>query len=892
MSVGKVNARQRNRGAIYRQTGPSVQMELATGENVEPGKVSFRGRGMPAPPGIERSDSGSAPEAWVNTSGSFLSTNFDHNGTYNMGFRFIPPDSHLAAGPLHVVSVVNTTISFHQKDGTLDYRDSLESFFSAVSPLTFTFDPKVVYDQYNERWLVVTMEQTEVASGDPADTSRIFLGVSDDANPNGIWHVVEFNSRLNISGSWWWADYPGFAVGEDAVYITANMFGFISGGGQSRLWIVDKGDGSGGFYDGGTADFSLENPYLGAGLATTTQPAHMYGTIPGDTDTYLVSYSGLHAGNVESIQVVRLDDPLGTPTFTQAYISLGDIENTNQPLADAPQSGTGTLIEVNDRRALDAVWIDDELWMTATIRAPSGADSGQATAYWWQVDTTMPDTLALLDQATIGGEDIAAGTSTFFPSVAVNGYGDVTFGFSASAASIFAGAYFVNREAGDPAGTTGSSQTVAAGTDYYIRTFGGPRNRWGDYSATVVDPADGCFWVYNEYAMTRGTIIVGEDGRWATAVAKSCNLTHPCSDSVNIPAGAWTRFALPCNVAPDNTVEDVFSGLVPGDYGIGWRVYRRESSSPPQYQLMALTDTMEVGEGYWIITTNATTVNVNGTINALEDIELFSESPGGRQNYIGHNQNDTVSWADVRFVSGGDLLTLDDVETAGSASRQMYKWNGAAYQVYNGIDPQTGSLDSFDGFWVKAFDPDMKIRIPQADAVSVSATASAAPLPAHLESSSTESVAESTKWKKPKKTQTWHIQLTATSGSLVDPGNFFGRKDDGSDDMDRHDLAEPQPFGDRYLTVLFTNSKLKGADWGYTSDFRKARNNPKGEWPFVVRASQDVEIVTLSWVGDDFLFEDAWLQDEGTGELFKVHSGESYTFEIEGGERHFTFEID
>ena len=38
-----------------------------------------------------------------------------------------------------------------------------------------------------------------------------------------------------------------------------------------------------------------------------------------------------------------------------------------------------------------------------------------------------------------------------------------------------------------------------------------------DYSGISLDPADeATFWVFNEYAMTRGTIIGGEDGRWAT----------------------------------------------------------------------------------------------------------------------------------------------------------------------------------------------------------------------------------------------------------------------------------------------------------------------------------------------------------------------------------------
>ena len=140
----------------------------------------------PGPYEIEATE-GFTPEplSWEGIDLQFLSTDFDDNGTYNSGYRFIPPDNHAAAGPNHLVNVVNTTISFHQKDGTLDNRYGLESFFSSLSPLTATFDPKVLYDQYEDRWAVITMEKT---SG--PDTSRMFVAVSDDADPNGTWYFL------------------------------------------------------------------------------------------------------------------------------------------------------------------------------------------------------------------------------------------------------------------------------------------------------------------------------------------------------------------------------------------------------------------------------------------------------------------------------------------------------------------------------------------------------------------------------------------------------------------------------------------------------------------------------------------------------------------------------
>ncbi len=462
---------------------------------------------------------------------SFDGFDFDDNPTENGGFYFIPPDPHAAAGPDRVIGVVNTMIEARTKTGTLIFRDALADFFSSLTPATRTFDPKVIYDQYAGRFVVVTLEQVATGTNpDPGNVSKIFLAVSKTSSPGTAttadWYYTSIDAKTVISGFEYWADYPGFAIDEDAVYITNNMFQFSPGSafGGVRLWIVHKGV-VGGFYGGGAATVTVHNPYASAGTATTTQPAHVFGAggVPGGAGligTFLVSYSGLTSGGFEFVQVVRVDDPLGTPTFTDEFVAVGDIDaDGTSPLPDAPQSGTATLVEVNDRRALNAVWRSGFLWLAATLIPSSGTDASQTTAHWFKLSTAaVPGgAITLSDQGDIGGEDIASGTYTFFPSIAVNSTGDAVIGFSASASSIYPGAYFTGRFSADPPGTNRGSGVLRTGLDYYIRTFGGPRNRWGDYSGAAIDPSDGSFWIFNEYAKTRGTIIGSEDGRWATA---------------------------------------------------------------------------------------------------------------------------------------------------------------------------------------------------------------------------------------------------------------------------------------------------------------------------------------------------------------------------------------
>lgn len=487
---------------------------------------------------------------------------YDDNTVEN-GYRAIPPDPIGAAGPDRLLAVVNSMIEARNKSGSLLFRDGLSDFFapSGCALAAGPFDPKVVYDHHAGRFLVVALERANAGVNPSAgNLSRILLAVSKTASPATAtaadWWYHCIDGKISSAGLDHWADYPGFEVDEEAVYITANLFtfpGVASAYLGSRLWIVRKGT-AGGFYAGGAATVTLHNPYtLPSSIATTTMPAEVHGAggIAPGVGTFLVSYSGLSDGVTEYVQVVRVDDPLGVsggPSFVGPdFVALGNIETLAAGLPDAPQPGSGQLIEVNDRRALDAVARGGALWLVTTINPDGPALPGLAdhtTAHWVRLSTSAVTSsaspaglLTLADQGSIVGEELAGPAGgdvyTYFPSVAVNSFGTAAFGFSASGINVYAGAFATVRRAADPAGTTDPARTIRAGVDHYARTFDAPpcdsppaRNRWGDYSGISVDPAnDRGFWVYNQFADLRGTPSTGgcngrpdpEDGRWGTA---------------------------------------------------------------------------------------------------------------------------------------------------------------------------------------------------------------------------------------------------------------------------------------------------------------------------------------------------------------------------------------
>jgi hypothetical protein len=71
--------------------------------------------------------------------------------------------------------------------------------------------------------------------------------------------------------------------------------------------------------------------------------------------------------------------------------------------------------------------------------------------------------------------------------------------------------------AGDPAGTVGPTELLAAGTDRYQQQWQSNLSRWGFWSGLSLRPlGEADFWVFNAYAGPRSGITATDEGRWQT----------------------------------------------------------------------------------------------------------------------------------------------------------------------------------------------------------------------------------------------------------------------------------------------------------------------------------------------------------------------------------------
>jgi len=129
-----------------------------------------------------------------------------------------PPDCDVAAGPDHIVAVVNSRWAIYDKCGNNMYEANFSTFLGDAT--NFLFDPKVMYDTWDARWLV-----SICARNNTTQDSWVVLMISDDNDPNGSWCWYYFDFTLDGgTPTNFWADYQDVSTSPDGVYITANQF--------------------------------------------------------------------------------------------------------------------------------------------------------------------------------------------------------------------------------------------------------------------------------------------------------------------------------------------------------------------------------------------------------------------------------------------------------------------------------------------------------------------------------------------------------------------------------------------------------------------------------------------------------------------------------------------
>lgn len=492
----------------------------------------------------------------------------------------IPPDTMGAVGPSHVFSMLNSGRTIYNKSGGLvSAQISLASFFSALGtgigqPARSPFDPRVEYDQYDNRWVAACVG----FANDGSATAWLLVAMSQTNNPTGAWNLYAIPIHVGVHVGHW-LDFPGLGLDYHNVVITGNVF--VQGGGSvhADTYVISKASlmaGAGPLVLG--VDYSLFHSPCGSGGLNgfSFQPCHTYGQTSGNSVNYLMD-QGWYDTGLPTLRFIRVTTVNGIGAAA-TLDCMGDqnfvlVNGYNFNRLDATQPGGCSAINTNDTRLRDrGVVRNGKIFFTHHVGngAPAATPSPPATraeVRWYEVDPAAVVSPGLPNQqGAIGHATLAY----YFPSIAVSGSECVMLGFSASDASTFAGGYYTARNAGDAPGTMQSVSTLKVGEDTYLKRFGGTRNRWGDYSATCIDPVDDSIWTIQEYARPEvgGNCPTADTGRWGTwwgriACCPTITLTPALLPGATI-GDAYSQALTPSAGTPPFSFSVVSGSMPPG----------------------------------------------------------------------------------------------------------------------------------------------------------------------------------------------------------------------------------------------------------------------------------------------------------------------------------------
>ncbi len=386
----------------------------------------------------------------------------------------IPPDPYLAVGPDHIIQTVNTSFRISDKEGNTLATIGADQWYSSVLASPDAFDPKVLYDHFEERWVMVWLSQNDATS-----ESYFLISASDDSDPVGTWYNWAVPSNVNgNSPSGNWADYQGVGYDDKAVYLTSNQFTFGLNADAtyqySKIRIFNKTD----LYANTAGVLNYKDfwnlPHFGI-RPSRMMEAH---------DEYYFARS--FQGGSSYIYYFILTDPLGNPSISTHVRSVAAYQAP--PSVQQLGGGNPAIDDGGCNIRNEPVYRDGLLHITHASRL-SGTN-GSAVRYL----ALNTDTWGVVSDWQMGSGDHYYN----YPALAVSADNDVLLTYSRSSIDEYMGAYFTIFRAGaqEPVG----SVKLKEGEDNYIKTFGGDRNRWGDYNGAWTDPADPSnFWVLTEY---------------------------------------------------------------------------------------------------------------------------------------------------------------------------------------------------------------------------------------------------------------------------------------------------------------------------------------------------------------------------------------------------------
>ena len=447
-----------------------------------------------------------------------------------------PPDSDGDVGPNHYVEAINVAFRVFDKTGApLSPVTTYNSFFSSLTGTPCgnanDGDPYVFYDHLADRWVISDFAFPSF----PGNSFWQCVGVSQSPDPvAGPWALYAI--QIDPANTNQLGDYPKFAMwnsggspAQNAYFFTVNLFINNTTFVGVRAFALDRAS----MLTAGPANaIAFTVPLAGVGDSYSFVGATFRTGDPPPTgrDEMFLAIDSPSSGGVTLTQVharffhVDFATPANS-TFGVGANHTPNAEITVDPFVDAFTSGAGftivpqlgttqhidtlgdkimTPMVYQNRGSTESLWASGTVCQDANCTQPTGVR-------WYQFNVTggtFPATPVQQQTWTNAGD----GLYRFMSSIAVDNAGNTAIGYAASSSNDHPGIRYAGRLELDPSGNLGQGEnTLFTGAGSQTDTNG----RWGDYSMTTIDPANGTdFWTVGEYYATTSSF------NWHTRIGK------------------------------------------------------------------------------------------------------------------------------------------------------------------------------------------------------------------------------------------------------------------------------------------------------------------------------------------------------------------------------------
>ncbi len=356
----------------------------------------------------------------------------------------IPPDTDGAVGPAHLVVALNSQIEIQTRTGTPISTVSTLSFWSSLGVGSIT-DPRVIYDPYGQRWVIVT-------AGDPETTaSAVLIGVSHNSDPTAGWDL--YRVPVDATGQSW-ADFPTLGFNKNWIVVGINMF-TIQGTfyEYANLYVFDKAN----LYAGGSGLFTLLQDDTGG---FSMNPALTYD--PNLATLYLLeSWSSANG----LLRMSTITGAVGSEVLTTgvALPAAPQPWQAVEPTINfAPQLGSTKNIDTDDDR-LDWTRLSKRLAVDRADHLPARQRHAQSMLGAVVADRHGGGRPGRNPAAWADRRPDRDAVFYAYPSIGVNSENDAMVGYSQFSAAQYAGAGSSLRMAGDAPGTLRAGTVLKAG---------------------------------------------------------------------------------------------------------------------------------------------------------------------------------------------------------------------------------------------------------------------------------------------------------------------------------------------------------------------------------------------------------------------------------------------